>query len=209
MKILAIGAHFDDIELGCGGTLIKHREKGDEIYLLVVTHSAYESSTKGIKREKAIARAEGERSARILEATLICCDKEPITLVSTEKLVLEIEEIVDRLKPDRVYTHQPNDSHADHAAIGFVSMRACRKCDEVFLYRSTWYIMDNAQDDNYYSDISDYIEQKVELLNLFESEMKNVNYSWIDFVKKQNMACGAKVNVNYAESFRIVKMFWK
>ncbi|MCX5816461.1 MAG: PIG-L family deacetylase [Proteobacteria bacterium] len=209
MKILAIGAHFDDIELGCGGTLIKHREKGDEIYLLVVTHSAYESSTKGLNREKAVARAEGKRSAHVLGATLICCDKEPITLVSTEKLVQEIEEIVDRLKPDRVYTHQPNDSHADHAAIGFVSMRACRKCDEVFLYRSNWYIMDNTQDDNYYSDISDYIEQKVELLELFESEMKNVNYSWIDFVKRQNMASGAKVNVMYAETFRIVKMFWK
>lgn len=209
MKILAIGAHFDDIELGCGGTLLKHSERGDEIYLLVVTHSGYESSTKGLKREKAVARAEGERSARLLGATLICFDKEPITLVATEKLVLEIEEIVDRLKPDRVYTHRPSDSHADHAAVGFVSTRACRKCDEIFLYRSNWYIADNAQDDNYYSDISNYIEQKVELIKLFESEMKTVNYSWIEFVKKQNMASGSKVYVPYAETFRIVKMFYK
>ncbi|MDD5006002.1 MAG: PIG-L family deacetylase [Candidatus Omnitrophica bacterium] len=209
MKILAIGAHFDDVELGCGGSLLKHRDKGDEIYIIVVTNSGYTSATKGLYRKAEEAKSEGEKSAKFLGAKLICCDKEPITLVATEKLVLEIEEIVSRINPDRVYTHQPNDFHADHAVVGYVSMRACRKCDEVLLYRSNWYIMGNSQEDNYYVNISEYIDKKVELLRLFESEMKNVNYSWIDFVKKQNSSDGAKVNVSYAETFRIAKMFWK
>jgi LmbE family N-acetylglucosaminyl deacetylase len=117
--------------------------------------------------------------------------------------------MVNRIKPDYVYTHQPNDSHADHAAVGYVSMRACRKCDRVLLYRSNWYIMDNTQDDNYYVNISDFIDDKIKLIRFFESEMKNTNYSWIDFVKKQNSAAGAKVNVPYAETFHLVKMFVK
>jgi len=206
MKVLAIGAHFDDVELGCGGTLLKHRDRGDDIYIVVITHSAYESPAKGSKRRKDVARSEGEKSAKYLNAELICFNKEPIVLLPTEKLVLEVEMIVNKIKPDRVYTHQPND---DHAAVGYVSMRACRKCDEVFLYRSNWYIMDNTQDDNYYVDISDYIDQKTELISFFESELKMVNYSWLDFVKKQNSAAGTKVNVSYAETFRVVKMFWK
>ncbi len=207
--MLAIGAHFDDIELGCGGTLLKHQDLGDEINLLVVTHSAYTSPSKESSRERDQARTEGEKSARFLRASLLCCNKDPIVLIPTEKLVLEIEGIVNNIKPDRVYTHQPNDSHADHAAVGYISMRACRKCNQVFFYRSNWYIMDNTQDDNYYVNISDYMDRKVELLNIFESEMKQVNYSWIDFVKKQNSAAGAKVGVPYAETFHVMKFFWE
>jgi len=209
MKILAIGTHFDDVELGCGGTLLKHRDKGDEIYIIVVTHSGYKSPNKRFNRKPELAKEEGEKSAAFLRAKLICCAKEPLVLIPTEKLVLDIEKIVNSINPKRVYTHQPNDSHADHAAVGYISLRACRKCDEVILYRSNWYIMDSAPDDNYYVDISDHIDQKVQLLRLFESEMKNSDYAWIDFVKKQNSAAGAKVGVDYAETFHTIKMFWK
>lgn len=207
MKVLAIGAHSDDVELGCGGTLLKHKENGDEIYILVVTDSAYISQTKKYHRTSVEAKREGERSARYLNAKLMYCNKKAVALVPTEKLVLEIETIVNQIKPDVVYTHQPNDSHADHAAVGYVSIRACRKCDKVLQYRSNWYIMDNCQDDNYYVDISKFIDDKIKILNFFKSEMKFVNGSWIDFVKKQNSAAGAKVNVAYAETFHLVKMF--
>lgn len=207
MKILAIGAHFDDVELGCGGTLLKHKKAGDDIYILCVTNSGYESQTKKYQRNSEDAMEEGKRSAKYLKAKLICCNKDPIVLVPTEKFVLEIEDIINEIKPDVVYTHQPNDSHADHAAVGYVSMRACRKCDKVLLYRSNWYIMDNTQDDNYYVDISNFIDEKVKLINFFGSEIKNSNGSWVDFVKKQNSAAGAKVNVAYAETFHLVKMF--
>jgi N-acetylglucosamine malate deacetylase 1 len=209
MKVLAIGAHFDDVELGCGGTLLRHAKNGDDIYIVVVTDSGYESKTKNSSRDPVQAKKEGMRSARYLHAKLTCCNKKPTVLIPTEKLVLEIEQIVNAIKPDCVYTHQPDDCHADHAAVGYVSMRACRKCDKVLTYRSNWYIMDKTQDDNYYVNISEYINEKVKLLNFFESEMKNVNYSWIDFVKKQNSAAGAKVTVAYAETFHLVKRFVK
>lgn len=209
MKVLAIGAHFDDVELGCGGTLLRHKKAGDDINVMVVTNSAYKSPTKGCSRSSVQAKKEGQMSAKYLNANLICCDKKPIVLIPTEKLVLEIENIVNKIKPDCVYTHQPNDSHADHATVGYVSMRACRKCDKVLLYRSNWYIMDNTQDDNYYVNISDYMDEKIKLIRFFDSEMKSTNYTWIDFVKKQNSASGAKVNVPYAETFHMVKTFIK
>lgn len=207
MRVLAIGAHFDDVEIGCGGTLLKHKNDGDEIYILVVTDSGYESPTKHFNRAPEEAKREGARSAHYLNAQLLCCDEKATVLIPTEKLALEMEHIVNDIKPHIVYTHQANDGHADHAAVGYVSMRASRKCDTVLQYRSNWYIMDNCQDDNYYVDISDVMDEKIKLLNFFESEMKFFNGSWIDFVKKQNGAAGAKVNVAYAETFRLVKMF--
>ena len=41
MKILAIGAHYDDVEIGCGGMLLKRSDKGDEITILTITDSGY------------------------------------------------------------------------------------------------------------------------------------------------------------------------
>lgn len=206
MKVLAIGAHFDDIELGCGGTLLRHRKQGDDLTLLVVTHSGYESKAKNFKRSKEEARREGEKSAEYLGAELICCNEEPLLLTPTEKLVLTIEEHIDEIKPDRVYTHLPTDPHADHAAIGFVSFRASRKCDQVLGYRSSWYITTNGHEERCFIDISPFIEEKKMLMKLFESEMKHVNYTWIDFVLKQNSAEGARIGVQYAETFQLVRM---
>lgn len=208
MKVLAIGAHFDDIELGCSGTLLKHKENSDELYLLVITHSGYSKGDEFL-RSSDEAKKEGTKSAEQLGAELICLDKEPLVLVPTESFVLDIEAIINEINPDRVYTHQPTDTHGDHAAVGIASLRACRKCPEVFLYRSNWYIMDSSPNDNFYVDISNYIDSKISLIKNFESEMRKVNYTWLEFVKKQNEAAGAKINVQYAETFHIVKMFWR
>jgi len=209
MKVLAIGAHADDVELGCGGTLLRHRDAGDEIHILVITHSGYSSINKNFIRHKEMALFEGKKSADLLRANFICLEKEPLILVPNEKFVLELNEIISRIKPDRVYVHRPSDNHSDHAAVGNVAIRAARKCDSVFLYRSNWYIMDNGIEDKYYVDISDYIEPKKELIAVFESEMKAVNYSWIDFVTKQNSAAGAKIGVDFAETYQMVKMVWR
>jgi LmbE family N-acetylglucosaminyl deacetylase len=209
MKVLAIGAHADDVELGCGGTLLKHRDAGDDINILVITHSGYSSKNKTLTRTREIAANEAKRSANRLNARLYCLEKEPLTLTPNEKMVLELEEIITEIQPDRVYVHRVSDTHSDHAAVGYVALRAARKCDSVFFYRSNWYIMDNDSEDKYYVDISDYIEQKKELISIFESEMKAVNYSWIDFVTKQNCAAGAKIGVAYAETYQIVKMVWR
>jgi LmbE family N-acetylglucosaminyl deacetylase len=205
MVVLSIGAHFDDVELGCGGTLLKHSHRKDEIHIIVVTHSGYTSKTKSIVRSSQEAFEEGKRSARHLNAYLHCLDLEPITILPTEQNIINLEEQILSVKPDIVYTHQPNDSNADHAAVGYMSMRACRKCDRVLLYRSNWYILDDSKPDNYYVDISDYMDEKEELIRYFESEMRVVNYSWIDFVKKQNCAAGAKIGARYAETFHAMK----
>ena len=209
MKVLAIGAHCDDVELGCGGALLRHRDAGDEIDIVVITHSGYTSNNKKLVRIKEIAIQEGKQSADILRAKFICLEKEPLTLIPNEKFVLELEEVINKINPDRVYVHRPSDTHSDHASVGYIALRAARKCDSVFLYRSNWYIMDNDFEDRYYVDISDYIEQKKDLIAVFESELKMVNYSWIDFVIKQNSAAGAKIGVAFAETYQMVKMVWR
>ena len=56
MNILAVGAHYDDIELGCGGTLINHVEKGNIVWMLVVSESGYEDPSGNTIRESHTAK---------------------------------------------------------------------------------------------------------------------------------------------------------
>lgn len=208
MRVLAIEAHLDDVELGCGGTLLKHRDQGDELFTLCLTHSSYEVAPGGYRRTKEEALREGMRAAAQLGSRLTVINNEPLVLTATEKLVLEIEAIVRDIRPERVYTHHPNDVHADHAAVGSMSLRACRKINEVFFYRSNWYFGTGQPEDNFYVDISPQADEKLQLISYFESEIGKANNTWPDFVRKQNQAAGARIGVAHAETFSVLKMTW-
>lgn len=208
MRILAIGAHFDDVELGCGGTLLKHRDNGDELHILVVTHSEYENKVKKHLRRREAAMAEGLQSAARLGARLHTMNLPTTTLTSSEAFVLQISEYVDAVAPDRVYTHRPEDTHGDHAAVGHASLRACRRCNDIFLYRSNWFTIDAPDYDNFFVDITAHLEEKKELIGYFVSELEQVGDEWINFVEQQNKSAGYKIGVGFAETFRTIKMVW-
>ena len=73
MNILAVGAHFDDIELGCGATLKKMAEQGHIIYYFVGTTSGFTSAkTYAVVRSKTAAQSEGKKAAEMMGAILIC-----------------------------------------------------------------------------------------------------------------------------------------
>ena len=72
-KILFIGAHFDDIELGGGGAVADHRVRGDEVIHYVATESSIVSPEGKIVRDGQVARAEGERAARVLGVETVLC----------------------------------------------------------------------------------------------------------------------------------------
>ena len=60
MKILAIGAHFDDVEIGCGGTLLKWKDEGHDIVIMTITDSEYTLPSNGFSRTSQIAKTEAE-----------------------------------------------------------------------------------------------------------------------------------------------------
>lgn len=66
MNILAIGAHFDDVELGCGGALAKHTSSGDQVTVYVATKSGYANEFSAQLGSSADAAAEGKKAMGIL-----------------------------------------------------------------------------------------------------------------------------------------------
>ena len=93
MRILAIGAHPDDIEFGCGGTLIKYARQGHEVFLLVITDGS--SGGDAVTR-----RDEQEASARILRASKVFWGEYPDTAISLDRVLIQgVERIIQEVQP--------------------------------------------------------------------------------------------------------------
>lgn len=205
MKILAIGAHYDDVEIGCGGMLLKRADAKDEIHILTITKSDYEQPNNGFIRDAEVARREANEAAEYIGANLICLEKPSLKLVHNEFFSYEFDKIIQDIKPDMVLTHWGGDFHSDHAAVSLSSVRASRKVAKILLYRSNWYNTEAKFNGNYYVDISLYLKKKLELLKIYKSVLEPVDYTWLDFIEKQNQYEGMKVGVYAAECFTCIK----
>src|SRR5262245_55195225 len=118
VNVLAIGAHFDDVELGCGGTLAKHKANGDSVYVYIATVSGYRAPDQTIVRDNDVARREGEEAVRILGVDeLICGRFRTLEIEFVDALNVEILNIVVTKQIDLVYSHWIGDVHHDHQAI--------------------------------------------------------------------------------------------
>lgn len=206
MKILAIGAHFDDVELGCGGTLLKHKNNGDEIYILTLTKSGYNSKTNNHSRSDEDALYEGKKSAEMLEAKLITGNFPTLELTASKELINFICVQVQQVNPDIVYTHYIGDQHLDHKAVAEASLIATRKVKSVFSYLPNIYDTYPLFNPNFFVDISDFFEQKMDLINNYKSERETHNH-WRDQMMYINGIYGIKQGVKFVEAYHTIKIF--
>ena len=205
MNILAIGAHFDDVELGCAGTLAKHRSQGDRVIIQVITHSKYDNHDGSVVRKKEKAFQEGKMAADILGCELICSNYETKQVKFDYKLIEDINRVIDENKIDLVYTHWDRDIHQDHQAIGKATLSAGRKVIRLLMYQSNLYISTVSFVANYFVDISDFIEAKKRAIMVHKSEVEKFGPGWIEFWINEATNNGKRFNVKYAEAFHMVK----
>jgi LmbE family N-acetylglucosaminyl deacetylase len=159
MKILAIGAHPDDIELGAGGTIAKHVNVGDEVHFLVLTCG----EKSGDKTER---KCEAEESAKILKAKSLTFGEIEDTQISDGiDTIMKIESLINKIRPDRVYTQGVQDRHQDHRNTAYATFSAARKVPEVFSYESPDSYPNFVP--QYYVQITDTIPTKLEALKQF------------------------------------------
>ncbi len=206
-NILFIGAHFDDIELGAGGTFLRHVSEGDNCYMLVITDSAYYNYDGTPIRDVKTAAREGKNAAKILGAKkLISVGLETKTLQYGFKLIEIINKVIDDHKIDAIYTHWNKDVHQDHSAIGKATLNAGRHVRNILMYRSNWYQTTEFFRANYFVDISNFIDKKIESVKAHENEYKKFGQGWIDFFVNENSNTGKRNGIKYAEEFEIVKL---
>lgn len=203
MNILAIGAHFDDIELGCGGSLAYHIRRGDTVYMYVATDSGFVGDKGSRKTED--ATAEGQAAASILGAKLICGRFKTLHLEFDDDLNFTLVQLIQKLNIDTIYTHWVHDTHHDHIALAKASLHAARHIPRVLMYRSNWYPSYVPFHKNFYVDISDYWDIKEHAIRAHKSEMERTGMVWVDYFYQQACNDGMEAGVKLAESFEVVK----
>ena len=210
MNILAIGAHFDDVELGCGGTLAKHAQNGDNVYVYVATVSGFSNHNNQTIRSNEIALAEARVAMKVLGVKeLICGGFKTLEIEFVDALNIELLKVVQEKKIDKVYSHWVGDIHHDHQALARASLHSCRHVSNMLMYRSNWYHSTMEFRGNFYIDITRQWEVKEKAVLAHVSEMERTGKKWISFFKNEAENAGQRIGVQLAESFEIVKWLEK
>ncbi|MDP3426126.1 MAG: PIG-L deacetylase family protein [Humidesulfovibrio sp.] len=204
-NVLGIGAHFDDLELGCGGTLAKHVDAGDKVTMLVVTDSEYHSPDGVMVRSAEVARKEGLKAASILGGELVCLECKTFEVMFDELLTSRISALIKERKIDTIYSHWINDLHRDHQLAGRAALMAGRHVPRFLQYRSNYYSSGVDFVSRVFSDISSTMDRKVEAVRAHESELERVYNTWIEFMTNQNRSLGLQIGCEYAEIFEVVR----
>lgn len=206
MNILAIGAHFDDVELGCGGTLAKHVAEGDNVYVYVPTVSGFTNQYNETIRSSETALAEARQAMSILGVKeLICGAFKTLRLEFTDDLNVEILKLVEQHSIDKVYTHWIGDIHHDHQALARASLHSCRHVPRLLMYRSNWYHSTMDFRGTFYVDITAYWEKKAQAIRAHASEMDRTGEKWISFFHNEAENAGQRIGVKMAEVYEVVK----
>lgn len=205
MKILAIGAHFDDIELGCGGTLARHVAAGDKVYAYVATVSGYMNAENQVVRENETALEEGRAAMEILGIELTCGYFRTLEVEFNEPLNAQILRIVQEKGIEKVYTHWVGDIHHDHQAVAKASLHSCRHIPRMLMYRSNWYHSTLDFRGTFYVNITGFLGKKMDALKAHKSEMDRTREKWIEFFTNEAANAGQRIGVTYAEVFELVK----
>jgi LmbE family N-acetylglucosaminyl deacetylase len=114
MNILAIGAHPDDIESSCGGTLAKYAKMGHKVFTATATNGNIGSATLPMDEIAAIRKEEARRAAAHIGAEYICLDYDDEMFYEDKNARLKFIDLVRYCKADVIFTHNPKDYNPDH-----------------------------------------------------------------------------------------------
>ena len=114
MNILAIGAHPDDIEAQCAGTLAKYAKMGHKVFTATATNGNIGSATLPMDEIAAIRKEEARRAAAHIGAEYICLDYDDEMFYEDKNARLKFIDLVRYCKADVIFTHNPKDYNPDH-----------------------------------------------------------------------------------------------
>jgi len=218
MKVVVISAHPDDEVIGAGGTLLKHKKNGDEIFWIIITNVSEEfgfSKERVFLRQQEIKKVSDEFGfSETIKLDFPTMSLEPSIL---PKLISKISESFNSIKPEVIYVMNRSDAHSDHR-ITFDAVMACTKSfrypfvKKVLMYEcisETEFapaLPEKVFQPNYFVDISKFFQKKISILSIYESEMGEHPFprSYRN-IEALAVFRGASVGVEYAEAFQLLK----
>ena len=196
MKILALGAHPDDIEYGCGGTFLKYAKRGENIYFMVLTKGEFGG-------EAEVRQKEQEEAMKLLGVKKIFWGGYQDTELPNERIIIShIDSVIGEVNPYEVYVNYIDDIHQDHRTLAKSTLAATRYVKRVFFYED--YTSTNFEPDIFVN-IGDVLEEKQKLIQVYSSQVAKAYPTKLDMVESVKATAnfrGFQGKVKYAEGFK-------
>lgn len=199
MNILAIGSHPDDLEYGCGGTLIKFKNAGHKIFLFVLTKGEV-----GGDPEKRFS--EQKKVAARLGAKLFTGNFGDTKIQLTKELINNIEHIIKKTSPNLIFGHYPEDTHQDHRNVAQATITATRYARNVLFYEVPTSINFSP---SVFVDVRKTIKQKFLILGMHRSQVQATKVAGLSILESSRSCTifrGFQNRVKYAEGFTPLRL---
>jgi len=201
MNILALGAHPDDLEFGCAGTLIKYFQKGHAIFLMVLTSGE-------LGGRKSIRENEQSAACSIIGAKkLFWGGYKDAQLPLNRDLILTIENCLKEARPNLIFVNYYQDSHQDHRHLTLATLSATRYIPNVLFYE-----VPSTQNftPNIFVDINIVLQKKIKALRAHKSQVLKTNIQDLSIIEVMNSTAnyrGVQGRIKYAEGFMSERLF--
>jgi LmbE family N-acetylglucosaminyl deacetylase len=205
-NILILSPHTDDAELGCGGTITRLLEEGNNIYWVVFStaeDSLPKEMPKNTLRKEFISVY---KSLGVKDKNVEILKYRVRYLFEKRQQILEkLVEIRNKIKPNLVIGPSLNDVHQDHIVVATEMVRAFKSFSSIISYELPWnHLTFNVQ--MLIRLEKKYVDKKLKLLNYYESQFtKERNYFSEEFIYGLASARGIQANSHYAEAFEIIR----
>jgi Uncharacterized proteins, LmbE homologs len=226
MNILAIGAHPDDLEIGCGGTLAKYASMGDKVTMCHVATGNVGHKLIMPEELIKIRAAEAHRSGGIIGADVVGLGESDLFVRSDNMSARDkIIDLIRQVKPDIIITHSPQDYMDDHEQTSRLVYEATMAATvthhhtrhECFGRLTPLYYMEPICGVNSlpveYVDITDFIDTKMNMMNCHESQVKwlkdHDNMDFLDMARTMARFRGYQCDTGYVEGFTYCSTYHK
>jgi LmbE family N-acetylglucosaminyl deacetylase/CheY-like chemotaxis protein len=193
--IVAVGAHPDDVELGCGGALARHRRAGDRVIIVTLTSGSHG----GVPSARA---AESRNAANVLGAELYHFDLPDTELERCSELIPTLSSVMASFEPSVVYTHTNSDSHQDHRAVHAATVVAARGVRNIFCYQSPSTTLAFAP--TLFVDVADFLDQKAAQLACYAGQQHRPYFD-ADFILATARYWGRFAMYGLAEPMEVLR----
>lgn len=219
-NILILAAHPDDEVLGCGGTIARYISEGNHVHVGFIADgvSSRDIESPQQNKELELRRKSARAALNILGVTSISFENFPdnrMDTVATIEVAKAIEKLIETHKPEVVITHHFGDVNVDHRKIHEATVVACRAqpdfcvksilCYEV-VSSTEWQFSGTNNDfiPNYFVDISNFLDKKLESLKEYEYEMRKWPHPRsIKSIDHLAHFRGSQVGIDSAEAFMV------
>ena len=197
MKIIAIGAHPDDIEFGCAMRILHHVENGDTVIGIICS-----DGEKGGEKETRLKEAENAAKTMGIKKLYNLCF--PDTNFPDMIIVKDaIEKIINKENPSVVYTHFKEDAHQDHRIVAQASAIACRKVPNILTYKAPSTISASFHPHLFHIGSEEDFQKKEDILKIHQSQIKKYGRFDLEKLRIESKFYASSINHPklYAEPF--------